>query len=121
MNNKSSVLPGKVLLTWFYPKLESLFNAIDTRDMVFALITLNHENWFPGVIHRRIKKWEEGDWVKSIMAFILDPSFREYLDWDLELFGRPQVLAAPVMIGLPAFERFTMLADCRPAEGIIWE
>ncbi|MEO6097380.1 MAG: hypothetical protein ABIW76_17680 [Fibrobacteria bacterium] len=121
LNNKSSVLPGKILLTWFYPKLESLFNSIDTRDMVFALITLNHETWFPGAIHRRIRKREEGEWVKSIMAFILDPGFREYLDWDLELFGKPQVLAAPVMIGLPAFERFTMLSDCRPASGIIWE
>jgi hypothetical protein len=52
LNNRSTVIPGRVLLTWFYPKLESLFNSIDTRDMVFSFIALFTENWLPGHVHR---------------------------------------------------------------------
>ena len=120
LNNNSSVIPGKVLLSWFYPKLESLFSAIDARDLVFPLITMHNENWMPNVTSRRIKKWEEGDWIKSVMVFIHDSSFSERLDWDFDVIAGPQLLAVPGMLGMPHFERHIMLADTRHVERIIW-
>lgn len=121
LNNKSTYIPGKVLLTWFYPKLESLFNSLDTRDMVFPLITLFTENYLPNHIHRRIKKWEEGEWIKSVQVFISDPAFDQYVDWDYEFIAGPQIMNGPVMFGMPPFERFGMLADTRLPEKIVWE
>lgn len=120
LNSNTSVMPGKVLLSWFYPKIESLFSSLDARDIVFALISLHNENWLPGAIHRRVKKWEDGQWVKSIMAFFTDQTFEEYIDWDFETIGGPQVLAAPAMVGLPPFEKLAMLADTRPPERVVW-
>ena len=121
LNNKNYLMPGRVVLTWIYPKLEYLFNSLDTRAVVFNLISIHSENWLPQVIHRRIKKWEEGEWVKSLLVFIMDKSFRTYDDWDFELIARPQILAAPAAFGLPRFERFSLMSDCRPPERIIWE
>ena len=120
LNNNSSVMPGRVVLGWFYPKLESLFTSLDSRDIAFSLLTIHNENWIPGVVHRRIKKQEEGGWVKSTMLFVLDTTYREYLDWDLELIGGPQILSVPVMLGMPPFEKFGMLADTRPVERVVW-
>lgn len=121
LNNKSTYIPGKVLLTWFYPKLESLFDSVDTRDMVFALISLFTENYLPKHVHRRVKRWEEGEWVKSIQVFISDPDFGEFLDWDYEFIAAPQILNGPIMFGMPAFEGFGMIADTRSPEAILWE
>ena len=36
-------LLAKVLLTWLYPKMESLFSSVDTRDARIRLITLFNE------------------------------------------------------------------------------
>jgi hypothetical protein len=119
LNNNSSVIPGKVVLGWFYPKIEALFTSLDARDIVFSLISLHNEAWLPGTLHRRVKKWEEGGWVKSIMAFIADHTHQEYLDWDFEIIGGCQVLAAPMIVGLPPFEKLEMLADTRPPESVI--
>jgi hypothetical protein len=120
LNNQSSVMPGKVLLQWFYPKLESLFSSLDSRDIAFTLISLHNENWAAGIINRRIKKWEDGEWVKSTMVFIPDTSYKERLDWDLDGIGGPQFLAGPGMIGMPHFEKNGMLSDTRHAERVIW-
>ncbi|MEO6097381.1 MAG: hypothetical protein ABIW76_17685 [Fibrobacteria bacterium] len=121
LNNKSTYIPGKVLLTWFYPKLETLFNSIDTRDMIFAMIALFTENYLPKHVHRRVKRWEDGDWVKSIQVFISDMDFGEYLDWDYEFIAGPQILNGPIMFGMPPFEGFGMIADTRPPETILWD
>lgn len=121
LNNQSTVIPGRVLLTWFYPKLESLFNSIDTRDMVFSFIALFTENWLPGHVHRRVKRWEEGEWIKSIQVFISDTTYDEILDWDFEFIAGPQVLNGPVMFGMPMFEEFGMVADTRAPAGVLWE
>lgn len=121
LNNRSTYIPGKVLLTWFYPKLESLFDSLDTRDMVFPLITLFTENYLPNHIHRRVKKWEEGEWIKSVQVFISDPSYGQYVEWDYEFIVGPQIVNGPVMFGMPPFERFGMLADTRLPERIVWE
>lgn len=121
LNNQSTHIPGKVLMTWFYPKLESLFDGIDTRDMVFSIIAIFTESWVPGVVHRRVKRWEEGDWIKSVLVFIPDPNYECILDWDYEFISGPQILNAPVMVGLPVFEAFGMIADSRSAESVLWE
>jgi hypothetical protein len=121
LNNQSTYIPGKVLLTWFYPRLESLFDSLDTRDMIFPLISLFCENYLPGHICRRVKKWEDGEWIKSVQVYITDTTFAERMDWDYEFIGGPQIMNGPVMFGMPPFERFTMLADTRPPERIIWE
>lgn len=55
-NNNSSVIPGKVLLGWFYPKLGSMLSALDARELPFPLITLHNRNWMPNVTSRRIRK-----------------------------------------------------------------
>lgn len=117
----STPIPGKVILSWFYPKVEALFNKLDTRDMCFGLITLVTENWLPGRIHRRIRRMEKGEWVHNTLIFIEDDTHRTYLDWDYEFIAGPQVMEAPAKLGLPPFERFGMLADTRPPERVIWE
>lgn len=121
LNNKTTYIPGKVLLTWFYPKLESVFSSVDTRDMVFSLISLFTENYLPKHVHRRVKRWEEGDWVKSVQVFIADTEFNEFLDWDYDFIARPQIMIAPVMFGMPPFERFGMISDTRPPESVVWD
>lgn len=121
LNDRSTHIPGRVLMTWFYPKLESLFDSIDTRDMVFSLIAIFTETWLPGTVHRRVKRWEEAEWIKSILVFIPDSSFEVILDWDYEFIAGPQVLNAPVMFGLPLFEDFGMIADSRNPESVLWE
>lgn len=113
-------MPGKVLLGWFYPKLESLSRALDSRDICFTLLSLHNENWIPGLLHRRIKKWTEGDWVHSVVVFISDRTHQEYVDWDLEAIGGPQVMSLPCVLGMPAMEKFGMLADTRHPEAIVW-
>lgn len=67
LNNNSSIMPGSVLLSWFYPKLESVFSSLDSRDVAFALMTLHNEKWVPGTTHRRIHKRQEGEWVHSVI------------------------------------------------------
>jgi hypothetical protein len=121
LNNQSTHIPGRVLLTWFYPKLESLFDSIDTRDMVFSLFTLFTETWVPGTKQRRVKRWEEGEWIKSIQVFFQDCNFSDRLIWDYEYIAGPQILNAPVMFGLPRFEGFGMIADSRDAGSLLWE
>lgn len=121
LNNRSTYIPGKILLTWFYPKLESLFSSIDTRDMIFAFITLFTENYLPKHIHRRIKRWEEGEWIKSIQVFISDTEFNEFLDWDYEFIVKPQIMSGPTMFGMPPFEGFGMISDTRSPSHILWE
>jgi len=120
LNNNATVMPGKVLLSWFYPKLESLADSLDSRDICFALLTLHNENWIPGLYHRRVKKWIEGDWVHSVVVFILDRGHKEYVDWDMEAIGGPQVMALPCALGMPPFEKFGMLADTRLPDHIVW-
>ncbi|MBW8888521.1 MAG: hypothetical protein JF616_12260, partial [Fibrobacteres bacterium] len=120
LNNNATVMPGKVLLSWFYPKLESLADRLDSRDICFALLTLHNENWIPGLYHRRVKKWMEGEWVHSVVVFILDRGHMEYVDWDMEAIGGPQVMALPCALGMPPLEKFGMLADTRLPDRIIW-
>lgn len=120
LNDNATVMPGKVLLTWFYPKLESLTDSLDSRDICFALLTLHNEKWIPGLYHRRVKKWSDGDWVHSVVVFILDRGHKEYADWDLEAIGGPQIMALPCALGMPPLEKFGMLADTRLPERIVW-
>ena len=120
LNNNSTHIPGKVLLTWFYPKLESVFDSVDTRDMVFAMITIFTENWLPNHIHRRIKQWDEGEWRHSILIFHSDPLIPGLEDWDMELIAGPQVLNAPIMFALPPFEAFGLICEYRQAETAVW-
>jgi hypothetical protein len=120
-NNNSSVIPGKVLLSWFYPKLESMFSALDARDLLFPLITLHNQNWMPNVNSRRVKKTEEGEWIKSVLVFIHDSSYAERLDWDFDAIAGPQFLAVPGMLAMPHFEKHAMIADTRHVERVIWE
>lgn len=121
LNNNSTHIPGKVLLTWFYPKLEAVFDSVDTRDMVFAMITIFTENWLPHHIHRRVKRWEEGDWTHSVMIFHADPIIPGLENWDLELIAGPQILNSPGMFALPPFEGFGMISEYCEAETIIWD
>jgi hypothetical protein len=121
LHNQSTYIPGKVLLTWFYPRLEALFDSIDTRDMVFTMVTLFTENWLPNHIHRRIKRWEDGDWVRSVLVYISDSTFKEFLDWDYEFIAGPQIISAPIMFGMSPFEEFGMISDTRPPRNVIWD
>jgi len=120
LNNNSSIMPGKVLLSWFYPKLESLFSSLDSRDVAFALMTLHNEKWVPGSFHRRIQKREENGWIHSVIMLILDRTHREYLDWDMEPFAVPMLMSIPCLLGMPPLEKSGMLADTRPPERIVW-
>lgn len=120
LNSNSSVIPGKVLLSWFYPKLESMFRALDARELLYPLITLHNENWMPNVISRRVKKWEDGDWIKSVLVFIHDSTYAERLDWDFDSIAGPQFLAVPGVLAMPHFEKHVMISDTRHVERVIW-
>ncbi len=120
LNNNSSVIPGKILLSWFYPKLESMFRALDARELLFPLITMHNESWMPNVTSRRVKKWEDGDWIKSVLVFIHDATFSERLDWDFDAIAGPQFLAVPGTLAMPHFEKHVMIGDTRHVERVIW-
>jgi hypothetical protein len=118
-NGGRAPIPGRLILSWFYPKLEALFSSVDTREMCIGLITTVTENWLPGIVHRRIRKRERDGWIENTMAFIADPKFTFYLDWDYEFIAGPQMIEAPKIVGLPPFEQFGMLADTRSPEHIV--
>lgn len=120
LNNNSTHIPGKILLTWFYPKLESIFDSVDTRDMVFSMITIFTEKWLPNHIHRRVMRREEGDWVHSIMMYHVDPFMPCVLDWDLELIAGPQIINSPLMFALPPFEDYEVVSEYRRPETVVW-
>ncbi len=114
----SAPIPGKVVLSWFYPKVEALINRLDTRDICFGLISLVTENWLPGRIHRRVRRREIDGWIENLLVFIDDKQHRYFLNWDYEFIAGPQVVEAPAKLGMPPFEHFGMLADTRPPDRI---
>ena len=91
-NNKSTYLPGKFLLKWFYPDMKMVFTA-DPRDMMMRLIPYFTENFCPHPIHRRIKKTTEGEWTESVMVYISDDRFAETIHFDSEIRAGEQVKA----------------------------
>lgn len=121
LSGGSLPIPGKIILGWFYPKLESLFNRFDSRDICFGLITLVTENYLPGRIHRRVLRREADGWVENFLVYIDSPDHAYFLDWEYEFIAGPMIVEAPLKLGLPAFEHFGMVADTRPPEKIVSE
>jgi hypothetical protein len=87
---------------------------------VFTMITIFTENWLPNHIHRRVKRWDDGEWISSVMIYHVDPYMACINEWDLELIAGPQVVNSPVMFGLPPFESFELISEFRAPETVIW-
>jgi hypothetical protein len=119
-NNRATYMPGKVLMTWFYPMMDKFFNVYDPREMVLKLISTYTEEYVPGVLHRRIKRTVEGEWIRTYMMFITHKHFDGCYVFNYDFIVGEQILAFPKMMDLPAFESITFLNDCQRIEDVLW-
>lgn len=119
-NNRSTYVPGRFLLKWFYPVLKLVFNSMDPRDMAIRLIPHFTENLLPHHVHRRVKRSMEGEWTESILLYITDDRFEEPIHFDSEIHSCEQIKACPGVIGLPPFEVVGILSESRPVQKAVW-
>lgn len=119
-NNRATYMPGKVLMTWFYPLMDKFFNVYDPREMVLKLISTYTEAYVPGVIHRRVKRVVEGEWIRTYMMFITHKSFNDCYVFNYDFIVGEQILAFPKMLDLPEFEGISFLNDCQRIEDVLW-
>ena len=119
-NNRATYMPGKVLMSWFYPMMDKFFNVYDPREMVLKLISTYTEEYVPGVLHRRIKRTVEGEWIRTYMMFLTHKNFDGCYVFNYDFIVGEQILAFPKMMDLPAFESITFLNDCQRIEDVLW-
>lgn len=119
-NNRATYMPGKVILGWFYPLMDRIFNRYDPREMAFNLIAVFTEAYLPHHLHRRIKKVVSEGWTDSYLMYASDKSFRTTFDLNFDHIAGEQIKAAPRIINLPEFEDITYVCDCRRPEDVLW-
>lgn len=120
-SNKSTYMPGKIVMSWIYPVMDSVFSIYDPREMIFHMIAIYTENYLPGHLHRRIKKSIEKDWTYSYLMYLGDSEFKRFRYFNFDYIAGEQIKAFPRMLNLPEFEEISYLADCRRLEEVIWE
>lgn len=120
-NNQATYMPGKVILGWFYPIMDLIFNRYDPREMVFNLIAIFTEAYLPHHLHRRIKKVVKEGWTDSYLLYATDKSFRSTLDLNFDHIAGEQIKAAPRILNMPEFEDIAYICDCRRPEDILGE
>ncbi len=120
-NNRGTYMPGRIVLSWFYPVMDKVFDTYDPREMVFQLIAVYTETYLPGHFHRRIKKEIDGEWMRSYMCYVADTTFGRIRDLNFDHIAGPQIQYFPRMLNLPEFEGISYLADCRRIEDVVWE
>jgi len=118
-NNRATYMPGKTVLSWFYPVME-IFRNYDPREMVFKLIAVFTESYLPGHLHRRFRKDVCGDWLYSYLFYSTDKSFMTIRKFNFDLIAGEQIKAAPRILDLPEFEELAYRSDCRDLEELIW-
>jgi hypothetical protein len=119
-NNSGSYIPGRKILSWFYPVMSTAFSVLDGRDMVFKLCTVYSERIWQGHLHRRVKRVELGGWIESWMAYIPDRTFRDRIEFNFDYLAGDQIQSAPKVFRLPAFEEISYMADLRTPERVLW-
>jgi len=119
-NNRATYMPGKILLSWFYPVMDKFFDRFDPRETVLHMVTVYTENYVEGTIHRRIKKVVDGEWMYSYMMFIGHKSFKKFYVFNFDFIVGEQIRAFPKMMDLPEFDDLSFLADCQRIEDILW-
>lgn len=120
-NNQGSHMPGKVILSWFSPKIGRLFKSFDGHDVIVSMFQHFTENFLPFHLHRRLKKTSDGLQVRSYLAYIIDKDFEVIHEWNFELIAGMQIKYSPLIFGLPPFERVEMLSDTRPLGKVLWK
>lgn len=120
-NNRATYMPGKIVLSWFYPVMDKVFDTFDPREMVFHLIAVYTETYLPGHFHRRIKKEIDRDWMRSYLIYVSDTAFKRIRDFNFDHIAGPQIQYFPRMLNLPEFEGISYLADGRRIEDVVWE
>lgn len=119
-NNRATYMPGKVLLSWFYPVMDKFFDRYDPRELVLNMITVYTEKYVEGTLHKRIRKTSDGEWTYSYMMFIGHKSFKKYYVFNFDFIVGEQIRAFPRMLDLPEFEELSFLNDCQRIEDILW-
>ncbi len=120
-NNRATYMPGKVLLSWFYPVMDKFFDRYDPRELVLQMITVYTEKYVEGTVHRRLKKEVDGEWMRSYMLFIGHKSFRKFYVFNFDFIVGEQIRSFPKMLDLPEFEELSYLNDCQRIEDVLWE
>jgi hypothetical protein len=120
-NNKSTYMPGKIVMSWVYPIMDKIFNLYDPREMIFQMIEIYTENYLPGHIHPKIKKKIDKEWTYSYLMYLADGSIEKFPNFNFDYIAGEQIKGFPRMLNLPEFENITYLADCRSLEKILWE
>jgi hypothetical protein len=117
-NNMSTYMPGKIVMSWFYPIMDTIFSVYDPREMIFKLIEIYTENYLPGHLHPRIRKTVAKGWIQSYLMYMGDMHFSGYRNFNFDYIGGEQIKGFPRMLNLPEFEEITYLADCRSPKEI---
>lgn len=119
-NNSSSYIPGKKILSWFYPFMNAAYNLFDARDMVFKLIPVFSESIWRTHLHRRVKRIEADGWVQSYMVYITDTTFENRGHFNFDWLAGAQIKAAPKVFGFDPFEKVEYLTDSRRVQDVLW-
>lgn len=106
-NNQATYMPGKVLLSWYYPVMDKFFDRYDPRELVLHMITVYTEKYVEGTLHKRIKKEPDGEWTRSYMMLIGHKSFKKYYVFNFDYIVGEQIRAFPRMLDLPEFEELS--------------
>lgn len=118
-NNRATYMPGKIVLSWFYPVMDKIFDTYDPREMVFQLIAIYTEAYLPLHFHRRIKKEIDGEVMRSYLIYVSDTTFKVIRDLNFDHIAGPQIFHFPRIMDFPEFEGLGYLGDCRRPEDII--
>lgn len=118
-SNKSTYMPGKIVMSWVYPIMDTLFNVYDPREMIFQMIAIYTENYLPGHIHPRIKKAVVGDWTHSYLMYYSREPIPGYPHFNFDYIAGEQIKSFPRMLNLPEFEEISYIADARNPEEVL--
>jgi hypothetical protein len=119
-NNKSTWIPGRMIIGMMFRLLWGIHAVKDARSVVFRLITLISKAMFPNQRFDLIHRENQGDWVRAVLLIATDKTFQTAHPANIDFAMIPQMQKAPMALGLPQFEEVRVLADCRSPEEILW-
>jgi hypothetical protein len=88
----ATYMPGKIVLGWFYPVMDTIFNRYDPREMAFHLIRIFTEAYLPNHVHCRVGRVRDGEWTLTYMMYASDRTFRTANPLNFDHIAGPQIL-----------------------------
>jgi hypothetical protein len=101
---KATYVPGKVLFSWLYRSIETVFTDSKSYDLYFKALSFVSEHIVPNSLGSRVRRWQSGGKVYNWVVFCGSKQFEYDLRYNWDLTMREHLLASPQALHLPAFE-----------------